>query len=82
MKKLKTPVLSSTIYILLMVFSPLMGNLKITFVLAFGLPFILVWLAVRVLKDGSPSGRNFEEYFYDDCEMVRVRSDQNRDRLS
>ena len=30
-------------------------------------PFLVVWMVVRVLKKGEPSGRTFDEgYFYDD----------------
>lgn len=82
MNELKNPILSSTIYVLLMVLSPLLGNLKITMILVLGLPFVMVWLVVRILKTGKPSGRNFEEYFYDDREMVRVRSNEKRDPLN
>lgn len=74
MNNLKTPILSSTIYIVLMAISPLFGELKITFIFFLGLPFVLVWLAVRILRDGKPSGKNFEEHFYDDKELVRVKS--------
>jgi hypothetical protein len=57
-----------------MALSPLFGELKITFIFFLGLPFVLVWLAVRILRDGTPSGKSFEEHFYDDKELVRVKS--------
>lgn len=82
MNDLKKHILSSTIYVLLMVLSPLLGNLKITAIMVLGLPFVLVWMVVRILKDGQPSGRDFDEYFYDDRETVRVRSNDTKDPFS
>lgn len=29
-------------------------------------PFLVIWMVYRVLKDGEPSGKTFDEAFYDD----------------
>lgn len=38
-------------------------------------PVLVLWLVYTVLKYGEPSGRTFEEYFYDD---VNIRTDKWR----
>lgn len=36
-------------------------------------PFLVIWMVYRVLKDGVPSDRTFDEYFYDDVDKQRFR---------
>ncbi|MCU0340431.1 MAG: hypothetical protein MUE30_11150 [Spirosomaceae bacterium] len=38
-------------------------------------PVLVLWLVYTVLRYGEPSGRTFEEYFYDD---VNIRTDKWR----
>jgi membrane protein implicated in regulation of membrane protease activity len=38
-------------------------------------PFLVLWLVYTVLRFGTPSGRTFDEYFYDDTD---IRADQPR----
>lgn len=66
MEQLKAPLLSATLYIVLMALTPLLGEPIIVFMMFFGLPIILIWLAVRVLRDGTPSTKSFEDQFYED----------------
>ncbi len=35
-------------------------------------PFLVLWVIYRVLKDGQPSGRSFNEHFYDDWDYKRI----------
>jgi hypothetical protein len=32
-------------------------------------PFLLIWMVYVILKYGKPSGRSFDERFYDDVEV-------------
>lgn len=34
-------------------------------------PFLVAWMVYKVLKDGVPSTREFNEHFYDDHEYRR-----------
>jgi hypothetical protein len=36
-------------------------------------PFLVIWMVYRVLRDGKPSGRAFNDYFYDDVDYKRVK---------
>jgi hypothetical protein len=47
-------------------------NTAIAYLLFAFSPVFLIWMVVRVLKDGTPSGRTFDTYYYDD---VDKRSD-------
>jgi len=38
-------------------------------------PILVLWLVYSVLRYGEPSGRTFDEYFYDD---VNIRVDKLR----
>ena len=66
MDQLKAPLLSATLYVVLMALTPLLGEPIIVCIMFIGLPFILIWLAVRVLRDGTPSSKSFEDQFYED----------------
>ena len=35
-------------------------------------PFLVIWMVLRVLKDGKPSGKTFSEHFYEDSEYRRI----------
>lgn len=39
-------------------------------------PLLVLWLVYTVLRFGEPSGRTFDEYFYDD---VNIRADKLRE---
>lgn len=66
MKGIKIPVIGVTALWLLFQLSPVLGMPVITFVLLVVLPVAIIWMVVRVLKDGQPSDRTFDEQFYDD----------------
>ena len=47
---------------------------SIVIVLIFAMsPFLITWMVYKVLKDGQPSTRTFDEYFYDDVDIKRLR---------
>ena len=35
-------------------------------------PFLMLWMVYKVLKDGVPSKRSFDDYFYDDVDIPRI----------
>lgn len=35
-------------------------------------PILVLWMVYTVLKYGKPSGRTFDEYFYDDVDLERI----------
>jgi hypothetical protein len=46
---------------------------SIVIVMVFALsPFLITWMVYKVLKDGQPSARTFDEYFYDDIDIRRL----------
>ena len=36
-----------------------------------GSPILLLWMVYKILKDGVPSQRSFDDYFYDDWDYRR-----------
>ena len=35
-------------------------------------PVVIIWMVVRILKDGTPSEKTFDEYFYEDVNEKRI----------
>jgi hypothetical protein len=72
MKQLKVPVLLVSILVLIYSVSPQLGssdNAVILFSLLLLLP--VIWMVIRILKDGSPSSKTWEEHFYEDHDYKR-----------
>lgn len=72
MKKLIVPIsFTTTVWLFYQVsplFSPTMLWLMIMQVF---ITILMVWMVLRILKDGEPSQRTFEDYFYDDSDYKR-----------
>lgn len=77
MEKIKSPIIFASSFWLFYQLSPYIGfsdNFIITmYILS---PLVVLWMAYRILKDGAPSGRSFDEYFYDDIDYKRNKSDK------
>lgn len=41
-------------------------------------PFLVIWMAIRVLKDGEESTKTFDEYFYEDYDYKRAGSENEQ----
>ncbi|WP_306639782.1 hypothetical protein [Sanyastnella coralliicola] len=83
MEPVKKHILAATLYVVLMVLVPLLDVPVMLVILMIGLPFMLTWLAVRILKDGTPTENSFEDQFYDDrkdLQRVPVRDESRETR--
>lgn len=74
MKNIQIPILLTTFYLVLYVAClELLGAGSISLILFGFSPVILIWMVIRVLKDGVPSGKKFDDHFYDDHNYTRVQ---------
>ena len=72
MKKIKWPVLLVTAFAVSYQFTPYLGFSDQVIISLFMIsPIPVLWMAYKILKDGLPSGRTFDEYFYDDLDYTR-----------
>ena len=82
MKNLRFPVYTTTafllIFTLLSQIEACIPYLVYVFMLS---PFIVIWMVYRVLKDGVPSERSFDEYFYDDVDIKRLKVKEETEEL-
>ena len=72
MQKIKWPIILVSIYVffyLLAFFAGLPDDLVIG--MYFFAPVAVVWMVIKVLQNGIPSERNFDEYFYEDWDYKR-----------
>jgi hypothetical protein len=72
MEKLKRPVFIVSALVLMYAVSPQMGfndNAVVLFFLLLPLP--VIWMVYRILKDGTPSSRTWEDQFYEDYAYKR-----------
>lgn len=72
MEKLKVPVIFVSILVLIYAVSPQIG-FSDTAVILFSLllPVPVIWMVYRILKDGTPSSKTWEEHFYEDHSYKR-----------
>ncbi len=72
MKKIKWPVILVTTYAFLYQFTPYAGFSDQVVILLFIIsPIPVLWMAYKILKNGIPSQRTFDEYFYEDTDYRR-----------
>jgi len=72
MKKIKWPVMLVTTFAVLYQFTPyaVLSDQAIILLFIFS-PIPVLWMAFKILKNGIPSQRTFDEYFYDDADYCR-----------
>lgn len=72
MENIKFPIYLTTLYLIIYTLSPYLGFgdgiILLMFVFA---PFLVIWMVIRILKDGKESQRKFEDYWYDDIDITR-----------
>lgn len=70
MENIKIPVIFTSVYLLIYSMLPAMDPLfPVMFTLFVIGQFLVIWMVVRVLKDGRPSGNKFNEgRWYDDLD--------------
>jgi hypothetical protein len=72
MKQLKVPVFFVSTLVLIYAISPQLGFSDLAVYLFFlSLPFPVIWMVYRILKDGTPTEKTWEEYFYEDHSYKR-----------
>jgi hypothetical protein len=72
MQKIKWPVISVSGFAIFYQLTPYFGfpdqTIMALFIIA---PLPVIWMAFKILKNGIPSQRTFDEYFYDDVDYKR-----------
>ena len=68
MEHIKFPIWFTSCCLILYALLPSFGaSLEIMLILFLFSPFLVVWMVIRVLKDGKPSDKKFDEgHFYED----------------
>ena len=67
MNAIRFPVIAVTLLWLFYQLTPFLGIHHAVIIALFCImPFALVWMVIRILKDGVPSGKTFDEQWYDD----------------
>jgi hypothetical protein len=67
MKQLKVPVLFVSTLVLIYALSPQLGfSDRAVYLFFLLLPFPVIWMVYRILKDGTPTAKTWEEHFYED----------------
>lgn len=66
MENIRLPIFIATAYLFLFVLSVQAENPLIPGIMFGFSPFVVIWMVIRVLKDGVPSEHTFEDRFYDD----------------
>lgn len=74
MERIKKPILITTVVWLLAQMSPILGSGGIV-MLATVITFVMViWMVIRVLKDGTPSDQTFDDQFYETDSPIDKRA--------
>ena len=72
MKKVLVVIIIASLYALLFQITPYTGFPdQIIFGMFLFSPFVVLYMAYAILKDGKPSAYTFEERFYDDFDYIR-----------
>ncbi len=76
MQKIKWPIIIVTAYLVFYNSTPIFGFSPDTVIAMYiASPVLLLWMVYKILKDGVPSERTFDEYFYDDYDYRRNGSE-------
>lgn len=67
MEKIKIPVVVTTIFMLTVNLIPFLGVTPVLVALSLLVaPAVVFWMVYKTLKDGIPSQKTFETYWYED----------------
>lgn len=67
MENIKLPVFLTTFVLFVYTLTPWLGfPYAVISTLFLVINAMFIWMVIRVLKDGKPTGRTFEETWYDD----------------
>ena len=75
MKNIKVTVTAGTVFLLIYILSyHLNVPLAIPMLLFCFSPFVMIWMVISILKDGTPSEKKFSDgYFYEDYDHENQR---------
>lgn len=72
MQRIHLPIFLATLFVLVYNLSPYMGFSDNAITAMFLVsPLVVIWMVIRVLKDGQPSTQSFTEHFYEDYAYTR-----------
>tara|TARA_B110000046_G_scaffold183520_1_gene219775 strand:- start:837 stop:1103 length:267 start_codon:yes stop_codon:yes gene_type:complete len=75
MEKIKGPIFFSTFFMVVYVIVTHLESVANISLIMFTLsPLVVLCLAYKILKDGTPSGETFTRKFYDDHNYIRVEA--------
>ncbi len=67
MKNLHFPVLATTLVLLIYLVSVFTNTVfSVVFMLFMVLNGLTIWMVIRILRDGEPSGQTFDDAWYED----------------
>jgi len=67
MGKIKFPVVTVTFFVVIYNALPFFGVSDSMILALFSIsPFPVIWMVYRILKDGTPTNKTWEDYFYED----------------
>ncbi len=67
MKEIQFPIsLTSSALLLYVVFTYFNMPYALVFTLFLVVNVLFIWMIIRILKDGKPSEKSFDDYFYED----------------
>lgn len=74
MKNIKFPIILTTAALFLYTIAPDLGFSFLAISLFFVIMnILLIWMVIRVLKDGVPSDKKFDDRFYEDYDHINDR---------
>ena len=72
MSKIKAPIAITTIILVVYSFSTQLDiSYSIIFTLFIIANAVFLWMVFKILKDGQPSEKSFDDYFYEDREDLK-----------
>ena len=67
MGKIKFPVVTVTFFVVIYNALPFFGASNSVILALFAIsPFPVIWMVYRILKDGTPTNKTWDDYFYED----------------
>ena len=81
MKNIRFPIYYATAYLAIYVLCLETMGMNSMVLILFGLsPLVVIWMVYRVLKDGEPSEKHFEQHFYEDYAYERIQDGTEEQR--
>lgn len=73
MDAIKTPIYATTFLLFTLALAPFFGVPDVAIIVVTALsPLVVIWMVVRVLKDGTAPTQHFSDQFYEDYAAKRI----------